>query len=93
MRMSLRSGVKFRRWRPFIGQHTLTTAWRKAWTGLASHRLTCTVLDTHPIDVMNASKNPFITVRLLGHTDLATTDRYQRPESAHVAELMDERYG
>lgn len=28
-------------------------------------------------DVMKATKDPFMTMRLLGHTELSTTERYQ----------------
>jgi site-specific recombinase XerD len=42
-------------------------------------------------DVMKATKDPFLTKLLMGHSDLSTTERYQHPELHHVGGLMDAR--
>jgi hypothetical protein len=41
--------------------------------------------------MMIATKNPFLLMKVLGHTELSTTERYQHHEVAGVGELMDER--
>lgn len=76
-----------------IRRHALTTAWRKAANraGVSPDVDLYCARHTYATDVMNATRNPFITMRLLGHTELATTERYRHPEIAHVGELMDER--
>ena len=38
---------------------------------------------------MKTTKDPFLTMRLMGHSDLKTTARYQHPELNHVAGLMN----
>jgi site-specific recombinase XerC len=40
---------------------------------------------------MKATKDPFLTKLLMGHSDLKTTERYQHPELNHVGGLMDAR--
>jgi site-specific recombinase XerC len=46
---------------------------------------------TFGTDLFKATKDPFLTRDLMGHTDLSTTDRYQHPELHHVGGLMDAR--
>jgi site-specific recombinase XerC len=42
-------------------------------------------------DLMTATKNPFLVSRMMGHTDLATTNRYQHYEADGIAALMNQR--
>jgi site-specific recombinase XerC len=46
---------------------------------------------TFGTDLFKATKDPFLTRDLMGHTDLSTTDRYQHPELHHEGGLMDAR--
>jgi site-specific recombinase XerC len=40
---------------------------------------------------MEATKNPFQVMRMLGHANLSTTRRYQHHDIAEVGSLMDAR--
>jgi integrase len=46
---------------------------------------------TFGTDVMKATKDPFLTKLLIGHSDLKTTERANHPELNHAGGLMDAR--
>ena len=76
-----------------IKRHALTTAWRKTATkaGVSPDVDLYCARHTYGTDIMNATKDPFLTMRLMGHTELGTTDRYQHPNMTHISELMNAR--
>lgn len=76
-----------------IKRHALTAAWRvtanKAGVS-ADVDLYC-ARHTYGTDVMRVTKDPFLTMKLLGHTELSTTERYQHPDMGLIGAMMDER--
>jgi len=76
-----------------IKRHALTTAWRVTANkaGVSADVDLYGARHTYGTDVMNATKDPFLTMRLLGHAELATTSRYQHPSMELVGALMNER--
>lgn len=76
-----------------IKRHALTSAWRVAANkaGISADVDLYCARHTYGTDVMNATKDPFLTMRLLGHADLGTTSRYQHPNMGMIGALMDER--
>lgn len=76
-----------------IKRHALTAAWRKTANkaGVSSDVDLYCARHTYATDVMHATKDPFLTMRLLGHTELSTTERYQHPNLEMIGTLMDER--
>ena len=76
-----------------IKRHALTAAWRMKATkaGVSPDVDLYCARHTYGTDIMNATKDPFMTMRLMGHTELSTTKRYQHPSMAHIGELMDAR--
>ena len=76
-----------------IQRHALTTAWRVTANkaGVSPDVDLYGARHTYGTDVMRATKDPFLTMRLLGHADLSTTGRYQHPSMELVGALMNER--
>ena len=76
-----------------IKRHALTQAWRKAANnaGISADVDFYCARHTFGTDVMQATKNPFLTMKLLGHTELSTTSIYQHPEMDGIGALMNER--
>jgi integrase len=76
-----------------IKRQALTVAWRKAAdkAGIDPDVDLYCARHTFGTDVMKATKDPFLTKLLMGHSDLKTTERYQHPELNHVGGLMDAR--
>jgi integrase len=76
-----------------IQRKALSEAWRRVCllVGVpASVKLYC-ARHTFATDVMKATRNPFLTMRLMGHTKLSMTDKYQHPDFEGVGSLMDAR--
>jgi integrase len=76
-----------------INSKSLSVAWRKTANkaGVAADVDLYCARHTFGTDLMAATKNPFLTSRLMGHTDLDTTNRYQHPDLSGLAELMNAR--
>lgn len=76
-----------------IKRHALSTAWRKTATkaGVSPDVDLYCARHTYGTDIMNVTKDPFLTMRLMGHTELSTTDRYQHPNMDHIGQLMNAR--
>jgi integrase len=76
-----------------IRRHALTQAWRNACekAGVGSDLKLYCGRHTFGSDAMDATKNPFLVMKLLGHTELGTTRRYQHPKLDKVVELMNLR--
>lgn len=81
----------------YPGQHIKRHALTRAWRATANRAGVSPDVDlycarhTFGTDVMYATKDPFLTMRILGHTELSTTARYQHPDMARIGALMDER--
>jgi integrase/recombinase XerD len=76
-----------------IKRNALTAAWRKkaAQAGVSPDVDLYCARHTYGTDIMQATKDPFLTMQLMGHTELSTTERYQHPNMAHIGELMNAR--
>lgn len=76
-----------------IKRHALTVAWRATANkaGVSPDVDLYCARHTYATDVMQATKDPFLTMKLLGHTELSTTERYQHPNMGMIGALMDER--
>jgi integrase len=76
-----------------IKRHSLTVAWRLACirAGVSSGINLYCARHTFGTDAMEATKNPFKVMKMLGHTSLGTTVRYQHHEIAEIGRLMDVR--
>jgi site-specific recombinase XerD len=76
-----------------IKRAALTQAWRRTANkaGVSPNVDLYCARHTFGTDLFKATKDPFLTRDLMGHTDLSTTDRYQHPELHHVGGLMDAR--
>jgi integrase len=76
-----------------IRPESLTQAWRKAAdeAGLARDINLYCARHTYATDVMKATRNAFLVMKALGHTELSTTARYQHHDLDGVGELMNER--
>jgi integrase len=75
-----------------IQRQALTVAWRKAADSAgidADVNLYC-VRHTFGSDVMEATKNRFQLMKVMGHTTVRTTQRYQHHETADVGRLLEE---
>jgi integrase len=75
-----------------IQRQALTVAWRKAANKAgvdADVDLYC-ARHTFGTDVMEATKNQFKVMKIMGHTTLRTTERYQHHETAAVGQQLDE---
>jgi site-specific recombinase XerC len=46
---------------------------------------------TFGTDLMRVTKDPFLTMRLMGHTEVSMTDKYQHPDFDGIGDLMDAR--
>ena len=76
-----------------IKRQALTASWRllRIAAGLpADVKLYC-ARHQFATDAMTATKNPFLVMKLLGHTELRTTERYQHHDVAGVGDLMNAR--
>jgi integrase len=76
-----------------IKRAALTQAWRRTANkvGVSPNVDLYCARHTFGTDLFKATKDPFLTRDLMGHTDLSTTDRYQHPELHHVGGLMGAR--
>jgi integrase len=76
-----------------IQRQALTAAWRKACkrAGVGADVNLYCARHTFGTDAMEATKNPFKVMRMMGHTSLSTTHRYQHHDIAEVGKLMDAR--
>jgi len=76
-----------------IQRQALTAAWRRTCNkaGVSNDLNLYCARHTFGTDAMEATKNPFQVMRMLGHADLSTTRRYQHHDIAGVGELMDAR--
>ena len=76
-----------------IKRHALTSAWRKVCNAAgvpADLKLYC-ARHTFGTDAMTATKNPFLVMKALGHTELSTTQRYQHHDIVELGAHMNER--
>jgi integrase len=76
-----------------IQRQALTVAWGKASkkAGVSSDVVLYCARHTFGTDAMEATKNPFKVMKMMGHTTLSTTQRYQHHDIAEVGKLMDGR--
>jgi integrase len=76
-----------------IKAKSLSAAWRKAArkAGVSDDVDLYAARHVFGTDLMTATKNPFLVSRMMGHTDLAITSRYQHHEADGVAALMNQR--
>jgi integrase len=76
-----------------IQRQALTAAWRRVAdaAGVDGDVDLYCARHTFGTDVMKKTKDPFLTMRLMGHADLASTERYQHPDLSGVGKLMDAR--
>lgn len=76
-----------------IKRHALTAAWRVTANRAGVSADVDLHCGRHPYarNVMRATKDPFLTMRLLGHTELSTTERYQHPDIGMIGAMIDER--
>lgn len=76
-----------------IKRNALTAAWRLTANkaGVSSDVDLYCARHTYGTDVFNATKDPFLTMKLMGHTEISTTERYQHPNMGMIGALMDER--
>ena len=76
-----------------IKRNSLSAAWRVTANkaGVSPDVDLYCARHTFATDVMHATKDPFMTMKLLGHTELSTTERYQHPNMDMVGALMNER--
>ena len=75
-----------------IQRQALTVAWRKAANKAgvdADVNLYC-ARHTFGSDVMEATKNQFQLMTVMGHTTVRTTQRYPHHETAGVGKLLEE---
>ena len=76
-----------------ILRKALSEAWRRVCLEVgvpAGVKLYC-ARHTYATDVMRATRDPFLTMRLMGHTKISVTEKYQHPELDEVAAMMDAR--
>jgi integrase len=83
--------------RRYPGKHiqrkALSEAWRRVCLVVgvpADVKLYC-ARHQYATDVMKATRDPFLTMRLMGHTKLSMTDKYQHPDFEGIGDLMDAR--
>lgn len=76
-----------------ITPRSLTAAWRKLCVeaGLPSDLKLYCARHTFATDAMTATKNPFLVMKALGHTELSTTQRYQHHDIVELGEHMNVR--
>ena len=76
-----------------IKSQALTAAWRKACkaAGVSPDLKLYCARHTFGTDAMSASKNPFVVMKAMGHTELRTTERYQHHDILELGAQMNER--
>ena len=76
-----------------INSASLTAAWRTACkkSGVSPDIKLYCARHTFGTDAMKATKNPFLVMKAMGHTDLKTTERYQHHEIVELGSHMNER--
>lgn len=76
-----------------IQRNSITAAFAiaRAKAGLHSQIKLYSARHTYATDVMNGTGNAFAVQKLLGHTDISTTKRYQHPELANAAQVINNR--
>ena len=76
-----------------IKRHALTCSWRKvcAAAGVSPDLKLYCARHTFATDAMSATKNPFLVMKALGHTELSTTERYQHHDILDLGAHMNER--
>lgn len=73
---------------PPIKRHALTSAWMRVCekAGIPENVRFYDNRHQFASDVMKKTRNPFLLLPLMGHTDLATTSRYQHHDIAGVGD-------
>lgn len=76
-----------------INSASLTSAWRVICkrVGIPPEVKLYCARHTFGTDAMDATKNAFLVMKALGHTELSTTERYQHHDIAQLGEQMNLR--
>lgn len=76
-----------------IKRHALTAAWRRVCNaaGVPADLKLYSARHTFGTDAMTATKNPFLVMKAMGHTELSTTQRYQHHDIVELGAHMNAR--
>lgn len=81
----------------YLGYPIKSKALGRAWTlacaaaGVSSDLKFYCGRHTFATDAMTMTKNPFLVMKALGHTELSTTERYQHHDIIELGDRMNER--